>query len=148
MIEQGKELKEINRLYREMDEIYHEISRRAGLSDSAFAILYSIAEMGGGCLQKDIAAMYCMSRQTVNSSIKNLEEGGYLSLKGGRGHDRHIFLTPAGHQLLEEKIVPVIELENSVFSSMTKEESSELLRLAKKYADLYRERMGEAGHED
>lgn len=39
---QSEELKEFNRLYRELDRLYHEIAVKAELSDSAFYILYAI----------------------------------------------------------------------------------------------------------
>ena len=55
--EQGKNLEAFNRLYREMDQIYHGLAVRLGMSDSGFIILYTIAELGEGCLQKDIAAI-------------------------------------------------------------------------------------------
>ncbi len=54
----GRELKEFNYLYREMDGIYHQLALRAGLPDSAFYILYCIVEFGDGCLQRDIADHY------------------------------------------------------------------------------------------
>ena len=44
-------LKEFNRIYKRTNEIYHDIAFRLGLSDSAFDILYSISELGDGCLQ-------------------------------------------------------------------------------------------------
>ena len=56
MIVLRKEMKELNKQYRETDRIYHEISMQSGLSDSAFMILYAIVELGDGCQQKDIAA--------------------------------------------------------------------------------------------
>ena len=51
----GKDfLWEYNCLYREYDSIFHDVALASGLSDSAFAILYHIMELGDGCLQKDI----------------------------------------------------------------------------------------------
>lgn len=52
----------------------------------------------------------------------------------------HICLTSKGEELLREKIVPVIEAENSAFDAMTQKESSELIRLTRKYAALLREK--------
>ena len=51
----SEDLKENNRLYREMDGLYHELCVKIGLSDSAFLILYSIVETEGKCSQKEIA---------------------------------------------------------------------------------------------
>ena len=39
---QSRELKENNRIYREMESIYHEICVKAGISDTDFIVLYSI----------------------------------------------------------------------------------------------------------
>ena len=80
MIVLRKEMKELNKQYRETDRIYHEISMQSGLSDSAFMILYAIVELGDGCQQKDIADLYCYSRQTINSSISGLQRNGILQL--------------------------------------------------------------------
>ena len=55
-----------------------------GISDSGFIILYALAELGDGCLQKDIAKIYYISKQTVNSSISNLKKNGYVCLRPGK----------------------------------------------------------------
>jgi len=101
--------------------------------------LYAIYELGEGCLQKDICNMAWVSKQTIHSAIRKLEEESCLFLKQGRGKDRNIFLTEKGKRLLEEKIQPVIALENSVFDSMTKEESREMLRLMQQYLEKMKE---------
>ena len=113
------------------------------LSNSAFSILYTLVEFGGGCLQKDIADYYFTSRQTINSSIKNLEEKGIISLEKGKRRERHLYLTPEGQKLAQEKIVPVVEMENRIFAAMEAKESQELLRLTKKLVSLYRKEVDE-----
>ncbi|MGI6070051.1 MAG: MarR family winged helix-turn-helix transcriptional regulator [Blautia sp.] len=141
-LEQSQQLKEYSRLYRETDALYHEIAWKLGLSDSAFSILYSICELGDGCLQKDICELYSISKQTVNSAIRKLEKEGVLYLAAGKGKDKHILLTEGGRRLVQEKILPVIAMENSVFEEMTSEESRELLRLTRKYIVELREKSG------
>lgn len=133
-------MKELNKQYRETDRIYHEISVKAGLSDSAFMILYAIAELGDGCQQKDIADIYCFSRQTINSSILGLQRKGILQLKKGNGRDQHISLTAEGQQFIEEKIYPVMELENSIFDELTEQESEVYLRIMQKTIRLLRDK--------
>lgn len=135
------ELKEFNRIYRELDRIYHEIAQKIGLSDSAFSILYTLVELGGGCLQKEIADYFFTSKQTINSSIKNLESKGIITLNKGKGREMHIYLTQEGRKLAEKKILPVVEMENHIFSSMEPEESRELLRLTRKLVSLYHEQV-------
>lgn len=133
---QSATLKQWSSLWRELDEVYHEIALKIGLSDSAFLVLYGICEIGAGCLQKDICTVYSISKQTVHSSIRNLMKENYLRLeKGGR-----LFLTPAGEQLVKEKIFPVIEAENASFSAMVPEEREELIRLTQTYLQLLRKK--------
>ena len=140
---QGKHLEEFNRLYREMDQIYHGLAVKMGLSDSAFIILYTIMELGEGCLQKDIADWCSLSRQTVNSSIQNLKSQGFLSLDSGKGREKEIFLTDEGKRMVEEKIFPVMELEQSVFEEMSPQECRELLKLMGKYVGKFRKKAEE-----
>lgn len=139
----GHELKEFNSLYKELDGLYHRIALQIGLSDSAFFIMYSIAEFGDGCLQKDIAEQYFISRKTINSSIKNLEAQGYITLKKGNRRDMHIYLTQAGQEFVDEKIAAVFEIENSVFDEFSKEECQQFIQLTKKYVLLCQKKMKE-----
>lgn len=139
----GRELQEFNCLYREMDGIYHRLALHAGLSDSAFYILYCILEFGDGCLQTDISKHYYISKQTVNSSIKNLETKGYLTLTRGKGRDMHLHLTPEGQRFAETYIAPVLDAENHIFAQMTPEETGALLRLTRKYTELFRKNADE-----
>lgn len=129
-----------NSLFKEMTDIYHNIALKLEISDSAFLILYAIVELGCGCTQKDIAQMYYMSKQTINSSIKNLEKSGYITLKQDKGNNKQIFLTTLGEKLAQEKIKPVIKIENDVFVQMSFDESQKLLKLTKKYTDLLKEK--------
>ena len=131
-------MKEFNRIFNEYNHIYHDIALKLGLSDSGFDILYTICDIGNGCLQKDICENTMLSKQTIHSSVQKLMRDGFLSLEAGRGRDMHIFLTPAGKAMLDEKIAPAIQIENLAFTDMTEEEQTEFLRLNRKYADNLR----------
>ena len=110
MVQPADAAKEISRLSREMERLYHELSLKTGLSDSAFLIFYAIGELGDGCLQTQIADEYCVSRQTINTSVKRLVQQGFLSLAPGRGRGMHLHLTPAGRAVMEQKLAPVFAL--------------------------------------
>ena len=140
-IRQGSGSREFTRLYREFEEIYHGAALRCGFSDSAFLIFYAIAELGEGCLQKDIADQYFISRQTVSSSIRVLEKKGYLFLKPGKRRDMHIFLTDSGKDVLEKRLLPLLVMEDNVWDSMPIQERQEFFRLFQKYLDLYRQKL-------
>lgn len=137
MLQQCPEIEELNRLYKAIDDSYHGVARKMGLSDSAFLIFYALVELGDGCSQREIAQHYYASKQTINSSIKGLERAGYLKLQPGPGRDRQILLTPAGRQVLEEKLAPVIQRENQAVEALSPQEWQTLLTLARKYTQSH-----------
>ena len=137
----SKYLKEYNHIYKEANDIYHEIARKLQLSDSALDIFYTIFEMGDNCLQRDICKASCMPKQTVNSSIRKLQTNGYLTLSPGKGRSMHIHLTPSGQKLIQEKLVPLIRIENDAFEDMTVEECEQLIHLNAKYNQALRSRL-------
>lgn len=138
-VQNEHDVQEINRLYKELNDMYHDISLKIGVSDSAFTILYIICELGDGCLQKDICYESFSNKQTINSSIRKLEQEGYLYLKQGRGRDKNIYLTDFGRQFVQEKIQPVIDMEDGAFLSFTLQERRDFLRLYRKYVDHLRD---------
>ena len=137
----SKYLKEYNHIYKEANDIYHEIARKLQLSDSALDIFYTISEMGDNCLQRDICKASCMPKQTVNSSIRKLQTDGYLTLSPGKGRSMHIHLTPSDQKLIQEKLVPLIRIENDAFEDMTVEECEQLIHLNAKYNQALRSRL-------
>lgn len=137
----SKYLKEYNHIYKEANDIYHEIARKLQLSDSALDIFYTIFEMGDNCLQRDICKASCTPKQTVNSSIRKLQTDGYLTLSPGKGRSMHIHLTPSGQKLIQEKLVPLIRIENDAFEDMTVEECEQLIHLNAKYNQTLRSRL-------
>ena len=129
----SRPLAAFNKFYKEIHDIYHEMSVNAGLSDSSFDILYSIFELGDGCLQSDIRRISFLPKQTINSSIHKLEKDGYIYFSNGRGRTKHINLTEEGKILIQEKIYPIINCENNSFSSLDEKEQMLMLKISAKY---------------
>lgn len=130
-----------DRLYKEMDDIYHDLAVRLDLSDSALNVFWTIYDLGNGCLQRDICQRSFLSKQTIHSSVRKLCVQGYLTMEPGRGRDMHLTLTDAGRQLLEERITPAAAAEQRAFDALTGEEQRELLRLTEKYVDQLRREL-------
>ena len=129
----GEELRELNRLYKELDDIYHNIALKLNLSDSAFIIFYTLCEVGEGCSLKDICNQAAISKKTINSAIQKLEQEDYICMRHGKGRQMQIYLTEKGQKMLQEKTYPVMQIENNVFQKMEETEARELLRLFQKY---------------
>lgn len=133
--------REFSRIDKELDDLYHEVALKMGVSDSAFTIFYIIGELGDGCMQRDICCRAYASKQTIHSSIRRLEEEGYLYLRQGKGRDKHIFLTRKGKTFMEQCICPVMQMEEEAFGDMEPEERGQYLRLAEKYVSGLCRRM-------
>ncbi|MBC8611131.1 Uncharacterised protein [uncultured Ruminococcus sp.] len=126
-------VREFNRIDKELNDLYHDIALKIGISDSAFTVFYIICERGDGCLQRDICYEAFANKQTINSSIRKLEREGYLYLQQGRGRDKHIYLTELGKEFARRHILPVIQMENDAFCDLELEERQQCLRIFKKY---------------
>ena len=79
--QQYEEVQEYNRMYKELDDLYHEIALGIGMSDGEFSALYAISSLGDGCLQRDICREVYVSKQTINSAVRKLEEKGSSILR-------------------------------------------------------------------
>lgn len=122
----------------QIDEFYHALAQGFGLSDSALWVLWSLAELGEGCTQKDICRQFFLSKQTVHSSVQKLERGGYLSLRPREGREVSLFLTDRGRDLVREKVLPIMEAERAAASGLTEEEWKTVIRLSRKWLSLFR----------
>ena len=130
-----------NGQYKEGNELYHRLARHCGLSDSAFWILYTLREAEGPVRQKQLCDELYLSKQTVNSALKNLEQAGYLRLESAPDNrkNKEIRVTPAGEELLRRTADPVFAVEERAFRRLTEEEREAILRLGRRNLDLLRE---------
>lgn len=125
---------EYNHLYKELEDLYHDVSLNAKLADSVFDIFYGIFELGDGCLQRDICQTSFLSKQTINSAIRKMEQNGWIRLIPGKGRSMQIFLTDSGQNIMQEKIYPIVDAENAAIATLTPEECRQMLLLHRKYA--------------
>ena len=88
-------LAQMDRFYLETDEIYRQGARKAGLSDSAFGILYSLM-LNDGLTQKQLCERSFTAKQTVSSSVRRLVERGLALPEEGSERNAPIWLTAAG----------------------------------------------------
>ncbi len=109
---------EFDRLSNIWDGLYRDMATSMGFSDSAFQILFALAQLDEGCLQRDICSMVCLSKQTVGSSIHKLQSEGVVYLKNAeKGRGTRVFLTDEGKRLVKERVMPAYEADLEVFAS-------------------------------
>lgn len=119
----------------EINALYHEAAVKMGVSDSVQNILYVLCEKDGRCLQSEVSKLTGISRQTINSAIRNLEKEGIVFLEPGKGRNTILCLTEKGEKIAEEKISPLFNAENKIWNEWTPEEQQQYLTLTQKYRD-------------
>ena len=127
---------EVNRTYKEEEDFYRRLARRSGLSDAAFWVLYSIETAPGPVTQTDIGSTLMLSKQTINSALKQLEQSGHICLSDGPGRKKYLRLTRQGRALSDRAIRPTLEVERGAFLGLAEEERASLLALERKYLSL------------
>ncbi|MCI8550876.1 MAG: MarR family transcriptional regulator [Lachnospiraceae bacterium] len=138
----SKDIRRFNHLVSETDAVYHELSLKLGLSDSAMQILYTIYDTGDdGCLLRDICRLTGLSRQTLHSSVRQLERDGILFLKPEGAKNKKAVLTENGRRLAARTAGKVIEAENHIFASWEKEDVDTYLGLMRRYLEDFRKEI-------
>lgn len=136
----------IDRMNKEEDDIYRRMARRSGLSDAAFWILYTMEMSSEPVTQASIGCSILLSKQTIHSALKQLEQLGHVRLTGGPGRKKYLQLTETGRILVDRAIRPVLEAEEYVFLRLTKEERVTLLELEHRYLTLLAQAAKKAYH--
>lgn len=132
---------EYTKINKEFDEIYHKIALHYKLSDSSFWILYSLYEAKHPCTQMEICKEWRFSKQTVNSTIKNLENLGYITKENYESNRlyKKIYLTSLGMKVAEKTVKNLIMLEDIAFSKISEEELDTIINLLQKVLSSFKE---------
>jgi len=131
----------INYLAAEMDALYHKASLKVGLADSTMRVLYMIYDNGESCLLSEIYKQSGISKQTVNSAIRNLEKAGILYLEKYKGRAKKVLLTERGRIYVKETVARIYEAESKAFASWTEDEIDTHILLLEKYVDSFRQEI-------
>ncbi len=94
-----------------MQSAYHESALKMNLSDSEFWILYVFNFHQEGCNQSVLYKEACLTKSTVNSAIRKMEQKDLLYLTPGEGRNTMVFLTEKGRKLMEDTVYKVIQIE-------------------------------------
>lgn len=126
-----------------IDAAYHEAALKLGLSDSAIRILYTICLHGTSSPLREIIALSGISKQTVNSALRNLEKNGIVYLETISKKNKVVHLTESGTILAQNTAGQVLRIEDEIFSSWTEDEAETYLRLTEKYLSALKEKVKE-----
>ena len=126
----------MNLFYEELNALYSDIAKRSGLSGSAFDILYALHEEDGRRMV-DLCRASFMSKQTLASSVRRLEEQG-LSRRFVR-----VFLTDQGRAQVEAAVVPIARAETRALERLSPAEQRAIPELIAHYLEALRAEFGQ-----
>lgn len=135
---------EINQLCNESDEIYHNIARSYGLTDSVYWILYILYNYDEPVSQVDLCNNWSYSKQTVNTSIAALLKKEWITLEviPNTRNRKRIVLTETGKQFCEKAIGETQEIERTAFSRIPEEERELFISVFRKLNQFMQEEYG------
>lgn len=131
----------INYLNAELNALYHHASLKLGLTDSASIVLYTIYDNGEDCLLSDIYKQSGISKQTVNSAIRNLEKKHIIYLEQLSGRAKKVVLTDTGKEYVRKTTARLFDAEAAAFASWTEEEINAHIGFMEKYIRSFREQV-------
>lgn len=127
----------------EIEAAYHEAAWKFGLSDSAMRILYTICLCGEECLLSEVVRLSGISKQTINSALRKLEQDGNVFLETVDGKKKKVCLTEEGKLLAKNSAVRVQEIEDAIFDSWSEVERNSYMELTERFLITFREKTKE-----
>lgn len=139
----SKVMKRYNYLLGELNAVYHEMSLKLGLSDSAMIILYTICDQGERCPLQDICRYSGLSKQTVNSALRKLEAERVLYLEAAGSRNKTVCLTEKGMGLAERTVKRIMQAENEIYTSWPEQDVEKYLELTEHFLTALQEKAGQ-----
>lgn len=137
------ETRRYNRIISEIDEVYHVLAVRQGFSDSVMQILYTLSDNDGQCRLTDLIKLSGVNKQTANSALRRLEKEDIICLEPAGGKSKRVCLTEKGFAVTHETVDRVLEIENRIYASWSREEWELYVQLTERYLCQLRDAMKE-----
>lgn len=132
-----------NLILSKIDSVYHEIALKQGFADSIMSILYTLADNDGACLLSELIKQSSMPKQTVNSALRKLEKEQIIYLETINGKSKKVSLTEYGFSVAHKTVDKVIEIENKIYSSWTKDEWEIYMKLTEDFLNKLKKEVKE-----
>lgn len=131
--DENTRMRRYNHLLGELQAVYHEASVRLGVSDSVSIILYTICDEGGQCPIHTICRQSGLSKQTVNSALRKLEQGGLVYLEAVDKKSKTVCLTDKGAAFAGKTSLRILQMENDVLGSWSARDVEQYLALTERF---------------
>ncbi len=131
----------VNCLASDLDSLYHKAALKLGLSDSVMFVLYLVYENGGEWPLAEICKKTGISKQTLNSAVRKLENEGIIRLTQIGGRAKNVCLTDGGKKYVKKTVARLFEAECGAFDGWSESQISLYLELTEKYIENFREQI-------
>lgn len=135
-----KSLKHYLLLLSEIDSVYHEANLKLNISNSYSIILYTICLGGGSCPLQEIKKLSGLNKQTINSSIRNMEKENLVYLEYIDGKSKRISLTQKGQELANNTVMKIMDMENEIISRWNHEDLQKYLSMTEDFLAALKEK--------
>ncbi|MDO4690164.1 MAG: hypothetical protein Q4A58_02590 [Fusobacterium sp.] len=128
-----EQISEINFIFKELDNIYHQMAKQNDLSDCAFWVLYILYDEHKLYSQSSLCEELSYSKQTINSTIFKLKKDGLLTLQvvPKTRNRKNIILTEKGNKIVNQVIGKIKEVEYNAFSRFKEKDRKLYLKLSR-----------------
>lgn len=139
----SQNMKRCNHLQGEIEAAYHDAALKFGLADSTQFILYTICYLDGECPLSEIVKMTGISKQTINSALRNMESQGLVELTSVTPKTKNVFLTEKGKSLAERTVIRLMKAEDDIFAEWTDADVQKYLELNERFLTGLKERVNQ-----
>lgn len=128
-------IKKLNDIIARTERVYHTAAAKLGLSGSVMHILYSVSINGGSCPLAFIINETGISKQTINSALRNMERDGLVYLESHTGRQKAVCLTQEGTLLAQKTAMVLLSAEKEILTGWDKEDFENYIALSQRYLD-------------
>lgn len=125
----------LNRICRELNGLYHDISAQLGLSDSESMILYILYDAQEPLTQSGIAKATGLSKQTLHSAVRRLEREGAVVLEKLDGKSKRIVVTEKGRVKAAQRVRPIVDMEERILDAWPEQDRQQCLLLLERFRE-------------
>lgn len=131
----------INCSTEDIDSLYHQAAVKLGVSDSVLFILYILYVNQEKCMLSAIYKQSGISKQTINSAIRKLENEEILYLEKHSGKSKMVCLTEKGKSYANQTAARLFEAECNAFCDWSEAELKDYLALMEKHNTSLRQQI-------
>ncbi len=124
-----------DQLVGETGAIYHDMSVALGISDSVSMILYTLCCENERLSLQAMCRQMGMSKQTLNSSLRHLEQKGMVQLESLNGKSKCAVLTEKGERYAVQTAMKIVQAEKNVLENWPERDVKQFIQLTERFRD-------------